>query len=464
MNRTALFVALALASVARASTLTLDQAMEEAQKQSLDLEVVRARAKQAEQLSSRAWAAYLPNLSVGGSYTRNNLEAKISLPTRYAIRQVAPGVPTEDPNPDLPGSPTPYGLLPAEVTTVTIQPADALGAQAQLNQALLVPALWPAIRAASFTQDAALATAEATRREVLFQVAQAFYGMATLQETLKVSERLLEVARAHEKDAQIKEQAGAVAKLTRLRAELDRSRAEQDVLRARNALASARLALAALLNRPGDFEVAPPPEPALPPDLVEGALNTVPDALAARPDVAAARFGTSAAESNRTSSYLSYLPSVFFNARYAVSNASGFTGSNTVWALTFAANWTLFDGGLREANLRDAAAKVVEARAQRAIMERRTSDELTRSRLDLESAIASRQKAEESARLARESSDLAEVSFKAGAGTYLQVTDANAALVNSEVSLLTEKLNVQLSALRLLKASGRFAAPPVAQK
>ena len=61
--------------------------------------------------------------------------------------------------------------------------------------------------------------------------------------------------------------------------------------------------------------------------------------------------------------------------------------------------------------------------------------------------------------LARESTELAEISFKAGVATYLEVTDAHAALSNAEVSLLTERLNVQLSSLRLLKASGRFAVP-----
>ncbi len=444
------------ASALAGTTLTLEQAMAQAEQQSLDLEVVRARAKQAEQLSARAWAGYLPNISISGTYTRNSVEAKFQTPTRYAIRDV--GAPINGPEPELPGAPTNLLLVPAEFAELVIQPQNALSAVGQVNQALIVPALWPAIRAASFATDAAHSSAEAMRREVLFGVAQAYYGMATLQEALKVTERLAEVARAHEKDSQLKEQAGAASRLSRLRAELDRARAEQDVLRSKNALAAARLALAALLNRPADFEVAPPPEPQLPADLSSDSEKAVPEALAARPDVAAARSGAQAAESSQTSSYLKYLPSVGFNGRYQIANSAGFSGSNSVWALTFAASWTLWDGGLREAEVREASAKLVEARAQRALAERRASDEVVRARLDLDSAVASRLKAEESARLARESYQVAETAFKAGAGTYLEVTDANAAVSNAEVGLLTEKLNVQLSTLRLIKATGRFAA------
>ena len=324
MSRAVLVAALTAALTASAAQeLTLEQAMDEAQRQSLDLVVVKARAKQAEQLSARAWAGYLPSISIGGTYTRNSVESEISLPTSYAIRQVAPAAPPEDPNPGLPGAPTNLALVPAQITTVVIQPANAFAAVGQLNQAVIAPALWPAIRAASYARDAALSGAEATRREVLFAVAQAFYGMATLQETHKVTERLAEVARAHEKDARVKEQAGAVARLTRLRAELDRSRAEQDVLRAKNALAAARLALAALLNRPADFDVAQPAEPKLPDDLLSPSPQTIPDGAAARPDVAAARAEPPGGEQPHVQ--MAYPPR-WASRRYQLSNAAGFSG------------------------------------------------------------------------------------------------------------------------------------------
>src|SRR5690606_21100222 len=98
-----------------------------------------------------------------------------------------------------------------------------------------------------------------------------------------------------------------------------------------------------------------------------------------------------------------------------------------------------------------------EARALKEQAERNTRDEVFRARLDLESARANRLKAEDSASLARESAALAELQFKAGMATYIEASDANTVLTQAEIGLLTERLNEQLAALRLLKAAGLFA-------
>ncbi|MCI0672601.1 MAG: TolC family protein, partial [Myxococcaceae bacterium] len=137
------------AAVLNAAPLTLDQALAEAESQSLELEAARARLQQAEQLSARAWAGYLPTLTVGGSYTRNNVEARIRQPTGYNIRDVGappsgtpgpydPSQPASPQNP--PGQPTSHILYPADYADIVIQPLDALGAQAQVSQAILAPA------------------------------------------------------------------------------------------------------------------------------------------------------------------------------------------------------------------------------------------------------------------------------------------------------------------------------------
>src|SRR5690606_16030529 len=106
---------------------------------------------------------------------------------------------------------------------------------------LFAPELWAAIRMAGLSERIAELNIENARREVLFAVTQAFYGVATLQESVKVNEVLLNVALEHEKDAQLKVQAGTAPKLTLLRAQLDRSKAEQDVVRAKTSLLSSRL-------------------------------------------------------------------------------------------------------------------------------------------------------------------------------------------------------------------------------
>ena len=447
----AAFVALALAQAQ--PVLPLDQALKDARAHNPDLQVAQARLQQARQIAWKVWAGYLPQITVGGSYTRNNVEAVIPFVTGYYVRdsRMQQGPDFDPATPQL-GFPTSYYLYPASITQVSIQRLDQLGAQAQLTQALIVPALWPAIANAYTAERVAEAGAEAARREVLFGVAQLYYGAAGLRTAIAVQERLVQLAREREKDADLRFRAGASLKLALLRAQIDRSRAEEDLRRAQNAYASAKQALATLLDRAPDFEVEQPASPSLPED--KAALQA--QALEKRPDVAAARASEDLARGLRTGTWFKYFPAVVGTGSYRVANVKGFTGTYDSWTLGLGLNWTIFDGGAREAEARENDAKVAEASAARHASENRAKDELARALLDLDNARASKVKAEEQLKLARESFHLAKVNLQAGAASDLEVQEAQAALTGAETAAVAEALNSDLAALRVLKAAGAF--------
>jgi len=322
----------------------------------------------------------------------------------------------------------------------------------QVSQALLVPALWPAIANAYTAEKVATLGTETARRELLFGVAQLYYGAAGLKTAIGVQERLFALAKDREKDADLRFRAGAALKLVLLRSQIDRSRAEQDLKRAQNAYASAKQGLATLLDRAPDFEVEQPASPSLPPD--PASLQA--QALEQRPDVATARAQEDLARGARLGTWFKYLPSVVGTATYRVSNVQGFTGTYDSWALGVGLGWTLFDGGAREAEARENDAKVAEAAAARHSLENKAKDELTRAFLDLDNARASKVKADEQLKLARESYGLAKVNLQAGAASDLDVQEAQAALTGAETAAVAEALNQDLSALRVLKAAGAF--------
>jgi outer membrane protein TolC len=236
-----------------------------------------------------------------------------------------------------------------------------------------------------------------------------------------------------------------------LRAEIDRSKAEQDLKAAQAAYDSARVALATLLDRrEADFDVAIPEEPPPPAgDLEETAVRD-------RPDVQAAATAVQVADRTRAGVWARYLPSLGAFARWQWANLGGFTGSSESWAVGLQLSWTILDGTLREAELAETRAKVAEAEANRLGAEARARDEVRRTRLDLDAALANRQKAKETVDLARENQRLVEVSYKAGAATYLEVSDANNQLLSAELGSVAEDLKARLAGLLLLKAAGRF--------
>jgi outer membrane protein, multidrug efflux system len=412
-------LALTLTVSAASPVLTLDEALQAARENNLDIQVARARLQQSQLLSNRAWAAYLPTVSVGASYTWQ--------------KEV---------------------VLPFGGQSVVVQPGSQYGGQAEVRQAILAPSLFPAIRNAGIAEDVAELSTENVRREVLFGVAQAYFAAASYQEAIRASEYLLQVNKARESDTQKRFDAGTVTRVALLRAQLDRARAEQDLVRARNAYSSAKLALSTLIQRPPEFTLELPPVPQVPSDEVD----LVKQALDNRPDVAAARRNQDLAVGRRQAVWFSYAPSVGLSGLYRLNgNPSPFAPADT-WSVTLAAQWMLWDGGTREINLREESARVAEATAQRKQAESRATEEVSRSRLDYENARANLAKAEEALGLARETQRLTEISFKAGVATYLEVADANNALTSAEVGAISERLQTSLAALRLLRSAGLFEA------
>lgn len=402
--------------------LTLDQAFNEARHNNLDLKVAQARLEQSLLQSRRAWAGYLPTVLVGASYTRNSAEAVFTLP---------------------PNGPT-----------LNIQPFNQLGAQAELRQNILAPTLWATIRLAGLGQEVATLTTQNARREILFGVAQAYFSAASLQEAIRATQFLFDVNTAREKDTQARYDAGTTTRVALLRSQLDRSRAEQDLIRARNAYDSSRVALATLLQRDSaDFTLQLPPVPDVPPadpELTRHAQDQ-------RPDVLAARKNLELEAVRKQGAWLAYAPTVAFSGVYRESNAAGFTGQTGSWALTLNGSWVLWDGGLREVSLREDSARLVEAAALQRQAETRVTQEVVTARLDYDNARANLSKAQEALSLAQETQRLTDLSFKEGASTYLEVTDANASLTSAEVNAISERLQTSLAALRLQRAAGLFA-------
>lgn len=402
------------------AVITLEEALRLAADRNLDLKAAEARLRQAQQGTWKAWAGYLPSVTAGATYTRNDREVVFPL------------------------------TLDGETIDVPFQRLETVAAQVEANQMIFSPSLWLGIRAASRGEDVAELTLEGVRRDILFGTAQAYYGVAALRQAVLVSERLLEIAARQEKDARVRYQAGAIAKVGLLRAEIDRARAEQDLLRARNSYESARIALATLLDRSADFEVADPPEPQLPSDGAQ--LEAA--ALRDRTDVRAARRSVDAAQSARNAQRARYFPDVAGFGRRTWQNEAGLTGQKDAWAVGVSLQWRLLDGGLREAEIREATARLEEAESSAASTEAKALAEVRTALLDLESARANAAKAREQRELAAENQRLIDVSFRAGAATAIEQADATAVLRNAEISQTTELLAAQLAALRVLRVAG----------
>jgi outer membrane protein TolC len=442
---------LALSLAQAPQTLTLQEALHRADEVNLDLQAARTRVTQAKANVWKAWSGHLLQIGAAGSWNQNDRSAVLQLPVGYTVVDVG------SPQPVPPGAPagatsTPYVAVPDSVYAATIQPRHQIAGQVQASQALVAPQLWFAIQSAYRAEDATTYSVENARRDVLFGVAQAYYAVASLKRLVDVSVQLQEMAQRQARDADVRYKAGTIAKVAKLRADIDASRAEQDLIRARNSYEGARLALAVLLDRQPDFDVVEPAEPPLPADtsgLEKAALDH-------RQDIMAARSLEGVYASQRRASAMRYLPTLAAFGRATYADPAGLTGAKEAWTIGLSLNWTILDGGLREAELRDTGAKLAEAEFSRRALENRAQAEVRNALLDLESARANARKAKEQRDLAAENQRLVDVSFKAGAATAVEQADATSALRNAEIQYATETLQAQLAAVRVLRASGTF--------
>src|SRR5256885_8186416 len=102
-----LALVLAAALAQSSPVLTYDAALAQAKERNLDLKAMQARLDQSRLLSRKAWAGYLPTLTVGGSYQHNNVAATISQATVYQVREMKSdtGLPTDPSQPIGPNNP-----------------------------------------------------------------------------------------------------------------------------------------------------------------------------------------------------------------------------------------------------------------------------------------------------------------------------------------------------------------------
>ena len=405
-----------------AKALTLREAIDSARTQNLDIQQLDARIQMARQLTWKAWSFYLPQVNAGLQTVRNEFEVSFEIPT-------GPGT---------------------SVTSVVTPTVQTQG-QVKLTQALVAPQAWFLISNAYKAEKVIDYNIQQARRDILFAIAQLYYGVANLNELIVVQERQVVLTKERERDSRVRFEAGTGTKVGLLRAEIDRAQAEEDLKRAQIDFQRAKLSLATALVRPNDFDIVLPSAPTPP----KGS-NLEQQALELRPDVKAAAENLDLAYGQRTQLYMQYLPTIGGFGAYNYVSTSTFTPNNFSWQVGIGLTWTLLDGGLREASIREATARVAEADAAKRLTDLRAVERVKQSQLDLESAVANRSKAKERTGLAQENARLVDVAYKAGAATYLEATDSIQTLRQAEVGLVFESLNVDLATLKLLNAVGAF--------
>lgn len=429
--------------------LTMQDALDRAREQNLDLQIGQERLARASVLSKKAWAFVLPVLRTRAAINRNDQEIVVPFGLPEELRPLfeSTGIPFPPPQ------------------NVEIQKLTQRSASATLSWTLLNGRSIPLIQNAYDGVDVARLTYAQMERLILDAVARSYYNVLTTTKQIEIRNRAIDNAQHHMDLAAARREIGETTDVQVLRAEVQVATEEQELVRAENADRIARLSLATLLNlvdetgQPQPFSLVRPPDP-------QAANNTDPITLAydERLDLAQRGIELRMAERAKLETWLKFMPAVVGTGFWQWTDSSGFAGDNTTWQLGLALEWTLFEGGLTYWELEE---REHEIRAARLMVDKARKDvarEVREALINLDSARANLVAAQRRVQLARKTAELMQAQYELGAATELEALDANQALGDAETAESLGQLLVDLAGItveRVIDAPATVAMPEV---
>ena len=124
------------------------------------------------------------------------------------------------------------------------------------------------------------------------------------------------------------------------------------------------------------------------------------------------------------------------------------------WSLSLAVSWPLFDGFARNGRVHEARAQLSEATAQQAMLEEALRVELSQAVGDYRTAVAQLTARQETSRLAAETQELADLRYRNGLATQLEVSDAALLLDQARVNEVQALADYVTALARLERLTG----------
>jgi outer membrane protein TolC len=424
--------------------VTLDEAIREARKANPSYAASREKLEQAEAWKRKALAAFLPTWSAAASYTHYNKGYSYEIPDPSSLKI------------DFSKNPPFYFEKYREWTFL---PEDVYSVSTFLTLPLLNMSSVARYQAVQSQAKAATFQSQAWENEFLYSVTSAYYAAMGAKKVTAITAENVEVAEAHLKSAKARHQAGELPKLPFLRAEIELEKARQEQRKAANGYDSAREALAVLMGRDTGFEVAEAVPPPFPPDMnpADGRIDAqrmCDEAMRNRPEIAALEMQVKAAEKTRQEVYYRFIPTLQASGAFYYTNLMDIVDQNYQWLVTLGANWTLYDGGVRYADMRERKSTLAEASMNLAAQRANVRGQARQAAIEADSCSANMASARRQVELAVESQRVASINFQQGLVTPMEVTDANATLAGARLNLAREELACQQTGLKLLKTIG----------
>ena len=301
---------------------------------------------------------------------------------------------------------------------------------------------------------------ETVRSDYIFQVAQAYVQAISLKRLVEVTNADVERLVAHRNSVNEKLNVGNVTKTALYRAEAELSRAKTDQIVAVNDVKSAKAGIARLVGVEDDFQVS---EDAL--GKIQEFATTPEEiqtkALGQRYEIKEAQKALEIARKTVSYERGDYWPSVSleggyndYDIRYDTSAGTRFDYEPGSAYIQAQVQFTLFDAGLRSAQVRQALAKQRQAEAALSDQKKKIRLESRNAYLDFITAKNTWINLKDELKSATENYAAVQMQFKYGMANSVDIMDANTLLVTSERRLSNAEYAYYLAILRITYTQG----------
>ena len=306
-------------------------------------------------------------------------------------------------------------------------------------------------------RNADVAAATESRRQLAFEVGQAFLATLGTSQVREASERRFAFARQNLEAARARFAAGLASVNDVTRAELEYATAEVGMTQVKGQVETAVLQLGYLLDAPEAVRGAL----VVPEFLIEAASaeaadaeGLVEEALARRLDVGELRWRASSQRSLARLPMLGWLPALSASGQYRLTNEAAFNNRTWNWNVGATLSWSLFDGGARFGARREqkALARLADLDLQAAT--RKVDVEVREALVLLDNQRASLKQASVAHEVAKKNAAETAELYRQGLASALEVADANVSLFEAEVALVQERYGLGTAFLNLEAALG----------
>ncbi|MBA2662043.1 MAG: efflux RND transporter permease subunit [Bradymonadaceae bacterium] len=392
--------------------VTLEQARQLVREQSYDVQLAETQIEIAEGVIRQAWGALHPSVVASGSYTINQDEITFA---------PAPGAPE-----------------------IVVQPRTdyrwTISASLRANFRS-----YPLIQQAYAQRDLARVQVDLVRENLDSAVISVYYNVLSVRRLIDLSVQQLESNRTMLRATEARRAADTATEFELTRARLRVVQAEKSVERARLQFVQVRAAAAELLQIPSDFDVVSP-EPLKAPSDPEGLVamaeqnRAVLAANAAQRDVARLAL---------EEVYWRYLPAFTATASYSGSRGSLLSPGDPRWMIIFGAEWILWDGGMRGAEIDQRRAQLLAVDIRRRQSIHQITSGIEQAWAEFLAAQSQIESGQSEIELAAFALNQAQTAYRHGVATQLDVISAQEQLELAQIAQIQDQLMLELSVQRV---------------